>query len=37
VRERRAVGDAWYDNDIVFRHENGTPHTSDQLNWRSAK
>ena len=32
ARERRAVGAAWHDNDLVFCHENGDPYTSDQLN-----
>jgi len=34
ANERRAAGEAWHDNDLVFRHENGDPYTSDQLNWR---
>jgi integrase len=35
--ERRAVGEAWHDNNLVFCHENGDPHTSDQLNWRFSR
>jgi hypothetical protein len=37
AKERRAAGDAWHDNDLVFCHENGAPYTSDQLNWRFGK
>ena len=37
TKERRAVGDAWHDNNLVFCHENGAPYTSDQLNWRFSK
>jgi hypothetical protein len=37
ARERRAAGEAWHDNDLVFCHENGDAYTSDQLNWRFAK
>jgi integrase len=37
ANERRAAGDAWQDNDLVFCHENGAPYTSDQLNWRFSK
>jgi Phage integrase family len=37
AKERRAAGGAWYDNDLVFCHENGAPYTSDQLNWRFSK
>jgi integrase len=37
AKERRAAGEAWYDNDLVFCHENGAPYTSDQLNWRFGK
>ena len=37
ANERRAAGDAWRDNDLVFCHENGVPCTSDQLNWRFGK
>src|SRR5215471_1170988 len=37
ANERRAAGDAWHDNDLVFCHENGAPYTSDQLNWRFCK
>jgi integrase len=37
AKERRAAGDAWHDNDLVFCHENGDPYTSDQLNWRFSK
>jgi integrase len=37
ANERRAVGGAWHDNDLVFCHENGAPYTSDQLNWRFSK
>jgi integrase len=36
-KERRAAGDAWHDNDLVFCHENGDLYTSDQLNWRFSK
>jgi hypothetical protein len=32
--ERRAVGGAWHNNNLVFCHENGDPCASDQLNWR---
>ena len=32
--ERRAVGEAWHDHNLVFCRENGAPYTSDQLNWR---
>ena len=35
--ERRAVGEAWYDNNLVFCHENGDPYSADQLNWRFGK
>jgi len=35
--ERQATGAAWHDNDLVFCHEDGTPYTSDQLNWRFSK
>ena len=37
ANERRAAGDAWHDNDLVFCHENGDAYTSDQLNWRFSK
>src|SRR6516162_9777853 len=37
ANERRAAGDAWHDNDLVFCHENGAPYTSDQLNWRFSR
>jgi integrase len=37
ARERRTVGAAWHDNDLVFCHENGDPYMSDQLNWRFSK
>jgi integrase len=37
VQERRAAGEAWHDNNLVFCHENGAPYTSDQLNWRFSK
>ena len=37
ANERRAAGDAWHDNNLVFCHENGDPCTSDQLNWRFSK
>ncbi len=37
AEERRAAGEAWHDNDLVFCHENGDPYTSDQLNWRFSK
>jgi integrase len=37
ANERRAAGDAWHDNNLVFCHENGDPYTSDQLNWRFSK
>jgi integrase len=36
-RERREAGEAWHANNLVFCHENGTPYTSDALNWRFAK
>jgi len=36
-RERQNAGEAWHDNDLVFCHENGTPYTSDALNWRFSK
>jgi integrase len=35
--ERREASDAWHANDLVFCHENGTPYTSDALNWRFSK
>ncbi|WP_300614406.1 tyrosine-type recombinase/integrase [Trebonia sp.] len=35
--ERLRAGEAWHDNNLVFCHENGTPYTSDQLNWRFSK
>jgi len=35
--ERREAGDAWHANNLVFCHENGTPYTSDALNWRFSK
>jgi Phage integrase family len=34
AKERREVGEAWHDDDLVFCHENGAPYASDQLNWR---
>jgi integrase len=37
AHERRAAGEAWHDNNLVFCHENGAPYTSDQLNWRFSK
>ena len=37
ANERRAAGDAWHDNNLVFCHENGAPYTSGQLNWRFSK
>ena len=37
AKERRAAGEAWHDNNLVFCHENGAPYTSDQLNWRFGK
>jgi integrase len=37
AKERRAAGEAWHDNNLVFCHENGTVYTSDQLNWRFGK
>ena len=37
ARERRAAGEAWHDNNLVFCHQNGDPYTSDQLNWRFSK
>ncbi len=37
AKERRAAGEAWHDNNLVFCHENGDPYTSDQLNWRFSK
>jgi integrase len=37
AQERRAAGEAWHDNNLVFCHENGAPYTSDQLNWRFSK
>lgn len=37
AKERRAAGEAWHDNNLVFCHENGTMYTSDQLNWRFSK
>jgi integrase len=36
-RERREAGEARHANDLVFCHENGTPYTSDALNWRFSK
>jgi integrase len=35
--ERREAGESWHANDLVFCHENGTPYTSDALNWRFSK
>ena len=35
--ERREAGDAWHASNLVFCHENGTPYTSDALNWRFSK
>jgi integrase len=35
--ERRAAGEAWHDNNLVFCHENGDPYTSDALNWRFSR
>jgi integrase len=32
AKERRAAGETWHDNNLVFCHENGAPYTSDQLN-----
>jgi integrase len=37
ANERRAAGEAWHENDLVFCRENGDPYTSDQLNWRFSK
>lgn len=37
ANQRRAAGDAWRDNNLVFCHHNGDPCTSDQLNWRFGK
>jgi integrase len=37
ARERRAASEAWHDNNLVFCHENGDPHTSDELNWASPR
>jgi integrase len=37
ANERRASGEAWHGNNLVFCHENGDPYTSDQLNWRYGK
>jgi integrase len=37
AQERRAAGEAWHDNNLVFCHENGDAYTSDQLNWRFSK
>jgi integrase len=36
-RERREVGEAWRDNDLVFCQENGDAYTSDALSWRFSK
>ena len=35
--ERRAAGEAWHGNSLVFCDENGNPYTSDQLNWRFSR
>ena len=35
--ERREAGEAWHAGNLVFCHENGTPYTSDALNWRFSK
>jgi integrase len=37
ANERRAAGDAWHDNNLVFCHENGASYTCGQLNWRFSK
>jgi hypothetical protein len=37
ANERRATGEAWRDNNLVFCRENDEPYTSDQLNWRFSK
>ena len=37
AKERRAAGEAWHDNNLVFCYKNGVPYTSDQLNWRFGK
>ena len=36
-RERREADEAWHDNNLVFCREDGTPYTSDALNWRFSK
>jgi integrase len=36
-RERREAGEAWQETNLVFCHEDGTPYTSDALNWRFSK
>jgi len=35
--ERRAAGEDWQDNNLVFCHPDGRPYTRDDLNWRFAK
>ena len=37
AKERRAAGQAWHDNDLVFCDKNGDAYTSDQLTWRFGK
>jgi integrase len=37
ARERREAAAAWQEHNLVFCHENGTPYTADQLNWRFSK
>jgi integrase len=37
ARERLAAGEAWHEHNLVFCHQDGTPYTSDQLNWRFSK
>ena len=36
-QERREAGEAWHANSLVFCHEDGTPYTSDALNWPFSK
>jgi integrase len=35
--ERRAAGELWQDNNLVFCHPDGCSYTRDDLNWRFAK
>jgi len=37
AEERRAAGQAWHENNLVFCHEDGTQYSRDALNYRFSK